>query len=84
MVNVSVADAEHCKNCGHFYLLLRHPTNFFYYSNVKRNYIAPRAVKSVSIVDYSKEKGHTDGEVISIAEGDNVDDALVICFYAVV
>ena len=30
IVNVSVADAKHCRNCGHFYLLLRHPTNFFY------------------------------------------------------
>ena len=51
-------------------------------NNFKRNDIAPR--KSVFIINYFKEKGHTEGEVISIVGGDNIDDALVVCFYVVV
>ena len=40
--------------------------------------------KSVSIIDVSKDKGHTDGDVAFIVDGDNIDDALVICFYVAV
>ena len=40
--------------------------------------------KSVSIIDVSKDKGHTDRDVTFIADGDNIDDVLVICFYAAV
>ena len=64
----------------HFYPLLSHLTNFFYLSITSNVIILlHRLWKSASIIDHSKEKGHTDGQVDSIVYGDNIDDVLVIC-----
>lgn len=70
---------------GYLYPLLRHLANFFYRSIASNAIILLHDLwKNASIIDHSKEKGHTDGETDSIVDGDNTDNGLVIFTYVII